>query len=159
MLELYRPSLDELWFRKRLLEDPETMSYNRAWGGTIPFPESGWPGWYDRWVAHNENKRFFRYLRNTETGDFVGEVAYHFDERLRVWLADVLVAACHRKKGYGTEALRLLCESAAANGIAVLRDNIAAGNPALSLFLKAGFTEEYRTDEYIMLEKRLHPEP
>ena len=32
---------------------------------------------------------------------------------------------------------------------------IAIDNPAAELFLKAGFTEEYRTDEIIMLKKEL----
>ena len=42
MLTLYRPKLSDLWFRQALLADEETMSYNRAWGGTIAFPEEDW---------------------------------------------------------------------------------------------------------------------
>ena len=38
-IQLYRPAPEELWFRQRLLGDPETMAYNRAYGGTIPFPQ------------------------------------------------------------------------------------------------------------------------
>ena len=43
----HRPTLQELHFRERLLSDEETMSYNAAWGGSIPFPtEAGIPaGW------------------------------------------------------------------------------------------------------------------
>ena len=37
-LTLYVPTLDDLWFRRRMLEDPETMAYNRAWGRTPTFP-------------------------------------------------------------------------------------------------------------------------
>ena len=37
-LTLYTPTLEDLWFRQRMLEDPETMAYNHAWGGTIPWP-------------------------------------------------------------------------------------------------------------------------
>lgn len=33
-LEPYRPALSDLWFRRELLADEATMSYNRAWGGT-----------------------------------------------------------------------------------------------------------------------------
>ena len=33
-LELYRPAIEDLWFRRDLLADGATMSYNRAWGGT-----------------------------------------------------------------------------------------------------------------------------
>ena len=37
MLTQHRPTLEELRFRQSMLGDPETMSYNHAWGGTIPF--------------------------------------------------------------------------------------------------------------------------
>ena len=33
--------------------------------------------------------------------------------------------------------------------------NIAIDNPAVTLFLQCGFSEEYRTDEIIMLKKQL----
>lgn len=34
----YKPKLEDLWFREAMMADPDTMSYNSAWGGTIPFP-------------------------------------------------------------------------------------------------------------------------
>ena len=37
MIELYKPTIDDLWFRERFLADEATMSYNHAWGGTNPF--------------------------------------------------------------------------------------------------------------------------
>ena len=49
MLETYKPNIDELGFRQGLMADPETMSYNDAWGGTIPFPEEDWQDWYEYW--------------------------------------------------------------------------------------------------------------
>ena len=61
-IQLYRPAPEELWFRQRLLGDPETMAYNRAYGGTIPFPQERWAPWYERWVERPEG-RFYRYLR------------------------------------------------------------------------------------------------
>ena len=39
-IELHRPSLNELSLRELMLGDEETMSYNNAWGGTVPFPMS-----------------------------------------------------------------------------------------------------------------------
>ena len=42
--------MEDLWFRKKFMSDEETMSYNHAWGGTIPFPESEWQDWYDTWL-------------------------------------------------------------------------------------------------------------
>ena len=155
MTALYKPALQDLWFRQQFMADEATMSYNHAWGGTIPFPESAWEDWYDLWLIHHEHKRFYRYLQDPETQNFVGEAAYHYDEERDIFLADVIVAAEYRGKGYGSEGLRLLCEAARAEGVEVLRDDIAVDNPAVGLFLKAGFTEEYRTDEIIMLRKDL----
>ena len=159
MLKMYEPKLEDLWFRQQFMSDEKTMSYNSAWGGTIPFPESVWKDWYDYWLIHHENKRFYRYLLNPETGTFVGEAAYHYDEEWNIWLADVIVAFQYRGRGYGRAGLELLCEAARANGVEVLRDNIAVGNPAADMFIKAGFTEEFRTNEIIMLKKTLQHEP
>ena len=159
MITTYKPTLQDLWFRQQFMADEATMSYNAAWGGTIPFPENTWKEWYDRWLIHHENKRFYRYLQDTETKEFVGEIAYHYDEEREIFLADVIVASEYRGRGYGSEGLQLLCDAAKANGVDVLRDDIAIDNPAAELFLKAGFTEEYRTDEIIMLKKNLKQSP
>ncbi len=155
MIRLYEPKLQDLWFRQQLLADEATMSYNHAWGGTIPFPETDWKAWYDHWVTGCESRRFYRYLLEDESGSFVGEIAYHHDAEREIWLADVIVSAKYRGRGYGTAGLELLCEAAAKAGIGTLRDDIAIDNPAVGLFLKAGFTEEYRTDRIIMLKKDL----
>lgn len=155
MIVLHEPSLSELWFRERFMGDPETMSYNHAWGGVIPFPREKWAGWYEHWVAGHEDKRFYRYLKDMESGLFVGEIAYHWDEDRNIWLANVIIAAEYRGRGYGTEGLRLLCRAAAEKGVDILCDDIAIDNPGVGLFLKAGFTEEYRTEEVIMLKKEL----
>lgn len=49
----------------------------------------------------------------------------------------------------------MLCEAARENGVSNLYDDIAIDNPAIKLFLKVGFCEEYRTDEVIMLKKEI----
>ncbi|MBR6917709.1 MAG: GNAT family N-acetyltransferase [Clostridia bacterium] len=148
------PKYEDLWFRRTMLEDDATMSYNRAWGGTVPFPEDEWRGWYDHWVVNHENKRYYRYVKNYDD-ELVGEIAYHFDAVLQKYIADVIIYAPYRKQGYGGRALDLLCSAAKENGIDVLYDNIAADNPAISLFLKRGFAEEYRADGIIMLKRTL----
>ena len=152
---LYTPKLEDLWFRKLFMADKETMSYNHNWGGTIPFPEEQWQDWYDYWIANPEGERFYKYLQDESNGEFVGEIAYHYDEEEQKSIADVIVHAKYRGKGFGEQGLRMLCEAAKEHGIAVLYDNIAIDNPAIKLFLKVGFYEEYRTDEIIMLKKEL----
>ena len=103
MLTFYVPKPEEMWFKQKMLADEATMSYNRAWGGTIPFPEDKWSGWYDRWIARPEGKRFYRYLKD-ENGQFVGEAAYHWDEDVPGFMADVLIYAPFRGKGHGSAA-------------------------------------------------------
>ena len=152
MIESCLPRPDELWFRQKMLADGATMAYNRAYGGTIGFPEERWPDWYERWIAHPEG-RYYRYLRESVSGEFVGEIAYHFDGEK--YLADVIVHAPYRRRGYGAAGLTLLCDAARKNGVAVLHDDIAADNPSVGLFLRCGFTVEYRTDEIVMVKKVL----
>ena len=153
MIELVIPTLEDLWFRKKLLADEETMSYNHAWGGTISFPEEKWQNWYDRWVMNHENKRYYRYLKD-ENG-FVGEIAYHYDPEYDGYVADIIIFSQYRGRGYGVQGLKLLCNAAKENGIRVLYDDIAIDNTAINLFKKQGFYEVCRTEEKIILKKDL----
>ena len=153
MIDLYVPEYEDLWFRKMFMSDEETMSYNHAWGGTIDFPEEKWTDWYDYWVKNPQTERYYRYLQNTETNEFIGEISYHFNGN--GYIAGIIVYAKHRGKGYGKVGLSLLCEAAKCAGIENLYDDIAIDNPAISLFLDMGFCEEYRTNEIVMLKKNL----
>ena len=155
MLILYKPFFGELWFRKQLLEDPETMSYNRAWGGTVAFPRERWREWYEKWISPGETDRMYRYLLLPGSGRFVGEIARHLDAGSGRHLADVIIYAPCRGRGFGRDGLRLLCGEARESGLKELWDDIAADNPAVKLFLKEGFTEVCRTDECITLKKKL----
>lgn len=152
-MKLYKPKLEELYFREIMLNDERTMSYNRAYGGTIAFPKDKWQSWYDRWVINHENKRFYRYLKVNDT--FIGNVAYHYDEERRIYITEVIIYAPYRGNGYGYKGLLLLCDVAKDNGISELYDDIAIDNPAISLFIKCGFEEIEKTDEYILVKKRL----
>ena len=151
---LHQPEYEELYFRRDLLADAETMAYNHAYGGIIDFPKEKWAGWYRRWVSEPD-RRFYRYLKIDETGEFVGEAAYHYDAELGEYLSDVVVAAQYRRKGYGIQGLTLLCEAAKKNGITRLCDNIAVDNPSVHMFFKAGFRKRGRNDECILVEKEL----
>ena len=153
MVEFYLPQPEELWFKEAMLADGATMAYNHAYGGTIPFPRGRWAAWYDKWLVHHENKRFYRYL--CADGAFVGEAAYHLDEARQIFLADVIVFAPYRGKGYGRAALMMLCAEARARGVKTLYDEIAADNSAAALFMACGFREVSRTDAEILLEKEL----
>ena len=153
-LTLYRPELEDLTWRENWLNDPETMSYNHAYGGTIPFPRERWAGWYDRWIEA-EKGCYYRYLRLGDSGEFVGNVSYHYNEEYGEYMCEVLISAQYRGKGFGRQGLALLCEAAKANGVERLLDNIAIDNPAAAMFLRGGFRERGRTDEFVFLVKDL----
>lgn len=152
-LALHVPTIEELWFRQKMMADPETMAYNRAWGGTIPWPQEAWPAWFDHWIARPEGERFYRYLKDEETGAFVGEIAYHWDREADMCLANVIVFAPHRGRGFGRAGLRLLCEAAKAQGVDVLFDDMARDNPAMDLFLSEGFELVEEREKIILLKK------
>ena len=84
-----------------------------------------------------------------------GGIAYHLDPEQGIYLADVIVHAKHRGKGYGKEGLALLCRAAKDNGLGELYDNIAAGNPSIRLFLNMGFSVVDTAEDIIMLKKVL----
>jgi len=155
MIELVKPGLEDLDFRQSLLADRETMSYNDAWGGTIPFPREAWEPWHRAWLEAPEYKRYYRYLYDTAIQTFTGEAAYHYDARRRIHICSVIVLNKYRNRGYGTAAIRLLCEAAKSNGVSALYDDIAADNPSFHLFLKCGFTIDYQDDRVVMVKKNL----
>lgn len=153
MLEFYQPQIRDLWFKAQMMGDAQTMSYNHAYGGTIPFPKERWADWYDRWIANHNGKRFYRYLRAEDA--FVGEAAYRFDEERQKYIADVVIFAPHRGKGFGRGGLLLLCQAAREAGIDELYDDIAIDNPSVALFFKCGFVEVLRTEDFILVKKEL----
>ena len=120
-LTLHVPSIREMEYRQKLLADPDTMSYNAgqpfmadgydAATGCIDFPITDWRYWRDVWLWH-EPSRFSAYIRNEETGEFVGEGCYYYDMETDRHGVGVIIEAKHRHQGYGTEALRLLIEKA-----------------------------------------------
>jgi len=120
----------------------------------LVFPKEKWYDWYDFWIVNHENKRYYKYLKDN-AGNFVGEIAYHYDSIRNIYIAEVLVYAPYREKGYGRCGLELLCCAAKNNGVKTLYDDIAIDNPAIKMFLNHGFIEEYRTKQIIMLRKEL----
>ena len=152
MLEVVKPELEDLWFRESMMADIETMSYNDAWGGTIPFPKEDWEEWYTLWVRNSGQERYYRYLKDDANKVFVGEISYHFDKLRNIYICDVIIKAEFRKQGFGTQGIQLLCEAAKANGVEALYDNIAADNSSAHLFLKNGFSIEFQNDEILMVK-------
>lgn len=154
MIKLVKPTLEDMWFRKSLMADEKTMSYNAKWGGTIPFPKEEWEQWYEVWVRNSGQEHFYRYLHDEEMG-FVGEIAYHYDRTRDIYICDVIVMAKYRNNGFGSEGIKLICDAAKENGVTVLYDDIAADNPSYKLFIKNGFEIDYKNDEVVMVKREL----
>ena len=155
VLRLVRPAPEELDYRRSLLADPATMSYNAKWGGTVSFPTERWAEWYQKWVQTDDKTYFYRYLYAEDAKGFVGEAAYHYDAEYRAHMVSIIIEGRRRGRGYGREGLRLLMEAAKTNGVAKLCDSIAIDNPAIALFLSMGFAETWRNGDVIMLERML----
>ena len=107
-LSLHIPSYDELWYRQRLMQDPDTMSYNRGYDlrisgydpktGCIAFPESEWEGWYAFFIGR-EPLRFYAYIVRESDGAFLGEVNLHRPPEANPTEMGIVIEACHRGKG------------------------------------------------------------
>lgn len=120
-LHLHVPKLSELWYRKKLLEDPETMSYNRGYDldldgydketGCIAFPKAEWKKSHE-YLVENEPQCFYAYLVSTENGEFVGDVNVHKSAEHDWYEMGIAIEARHRGKGYASEGLRLLLSHA-----------------------------------------------
>lgn len=118
MIQLYVPKPEDLWFRQKLLGDPESMSYNRGYEldiptyhkdtGCIDFPKEAWEGWYSRWVGA-EPERFYAYLRD---GDFLGEVNLYETDGPGVYEMGIVLHSSQRGKGYARAGMALLLDHA-----------------------------------------------
>lgn len=150
-MKLYKPQLEDLWFRQEMMEDEATMAYNHAYGGTIAFPKDKWKEWYKRYMF--DDSKFYSYIMDGD--NFVGTMSYRYDERDKIYKISILIHAKYRGKGYGDFALKSLCKIAKENDVKELYDDIAIDNSSINLFLKNGFVEDFRTDEFIMVKKVL----
>ena len=85
-LTLHVPAYDELWYRRKLSEDPATMGYNKGYDlpfagydretGCIAFPPSEWADWYAYFIGQ-EPRRYYAYIVREQDGAFLGEVNLH----------------------------------------------------------------------------------
>ena len=114
-LTLHVPSYNDLWYREKLLNDPETMSYNRGYApwdgyhadtGCIDFPKSEWREWYEYFIGH-EPERWYAYV-TLGNGTWIGEVNVHGNGIAGHYDMGIVLEAKYRGKGYAKEALSLL---------------------------------------------------
>ena len=148
-LALRVPRLDELWYRERLLADPETMRYNRGYRldfpgyhddtGCIDFPRDQWERWHT-WFCQGKPERYYAYVVRAD-GAFLGEVNLHRNVSGDWYDMGIVLEAVHRGCGYAAEALRLLLKEAFDRlGAKEVRNDFERDRvSALKAHLSAGF--------------------
>ena len=156
LLELYVPQIKDLWFRQKMLSDPETMAYNANYDmdfegyhkdtGCIDFPESKWNEWHEYWCGEQNNadsERFYAYVVRPSDGAFIGEVNYHYVPDKDWWDIGIVIYAPYRGNGYSVPALWLLVAQAFGCGHAVRLHNAFETDrtAALKCHLKVGFRD------------------
>jgi len=145
-LELHIPKNNDLDYRRYLIADEATMSYNLGYGdgGTGVYRQSQEQvqRWWQSW---QERGNYYAYVLRVSDDTFVGEVSIHFpDETFKsegVGRISVVIQDRYRRQGYGEEALRLLVDLAFVElGLKRLLDDIPPDRKsAIRIFERIGF--------------------
>ncbi|MFI3307390.1 MAG: GNAT family N-acetyltransferase [Mycoplasmatota bacterium] len=140
MIELYIPKTKDMWYKKKIQEDPLTMSYNSGWDvsydgynyndGTINLPLESYIKNYEN------NNNFFAYIIDTEKNQFIGYCNYFINEKTNI---GILIEAQHRNKGYSKKALMLLIKQAKKDGIKEIYDTFENNREKTNIFYDLGF--------------------
>lgn len=151
-LYLHIPSYEELWYRQKIMQDPDTMSYNKGYDmdfegydkttGCISFPEWEWADWYAYFIGQ-EPLRFYAYIVRKSDGAFIGEVNVHRNPNASWYEMGIVLEAKYREKGYAATSLWLLLRHAfeEMNADAVRNDFEEERSAAVQAHLSAGFTK------------------
>lgn len=149
-LFLHIPAYDELWYRQKIMQDPDTMSYNKDYDldfegydkatGCMAFPEQEWADWYAYFIGQ-EPQRFYAYIAREADGAFIGEVNVHRNPNARWYEMGIVIEAKYRGRGYAADSLWLLLQHAfeEMNADAVHNDFEAERSAAVQTHLAAGF--------------------
>ncbi|MDE6107925.1 MAG: GNAT family N-acetyltransferase [Oscillospiraceae bacterium] len=151
-LELYIPKIEDMAFRREMMETPTTMAYNAGWNvsysgyhpdtGCIDFPRSEWAVTHAR-LTGNMPHSFYAYLRERSSGAFMGEVNFQASSDGPWAEIGVVLHAPYKGRGYGRAALELLVETAFVDcGVPALRNTFEPErSAALAIHRAVGFRE------------------
>lgn len=159
-IKLHVPEYSELWYRRQLLSDPDTMSYNKGCSisfegydkttGCIDFPENKWQEWYRQWTSLTD--RFYAYIVLNDK--FIGEVNLRRDTGSDPYEdkydMGIVIEHPYRGNGYAHTAMALLLEEAfeEVGAASVCNEFESFRTAALRLHLNAGFSVD-SDDGYI----------
>lgn len=154
-VKLHIPNESELEYRRHLISDKETMSYNIGYGDdstgcyyqTIEQVQE----WYKNW--NNGTDNYYAYIIRKEDNIPIGEVDIHWSGYCQKYIIGIVIEAKYRGKDYAEEALNLLCDIAF-NELKLNKiydDFPATRIAAEKVFSKIGFIRE--DDEFVVLTK------
>lgn len=154
-IELHIPNENELEYRRHLISDKDTMSYNVGYGddGTGCYYQSikQVSDWYKNWNKETDN--FYAYIIRKEDNAPIGEVDIHWSGYCKRHIIGIVIEAKYRGRGYAEKALNLLCD-VAFNELKL--DKIYDDFPVTRIsaektFSKVGFIRE--DEEFVVLTK------
>ncbi len=145
-LRLHIPDLSELWYRQKLLSDPDTMYFNRTSdsSGCIDFAEDGFSDWYKYWIK-GFPMRYYAYIVRISDGSFIGELWLYKNDIVGFYedyyKMGIIIENKFRRVGYGREALELLLDVAFCELGAASVNNFFESyrSEALKVHLNSGF--------------------
>lgn len=154
-IELHIPKGNELKYRRHLISDKETMSYNIGYGddstGCYYQSIEQVQEWYKNW--NNGTDNYYAYIIRKEDNIPIGEVDIHWSGYCQKYIIGIVIEAKYRGKGYSEKALSLLCDVAfnELNLDKIYDDFPATRTAAEKVFSKIGFIRE--DDEFVVLTK------
>ena len=163
MIKLVKPKVPDLWFRELCMADEKTMAYNAGFDvhydgyhfdtGCIDFPKEKWEEWHKQ--TYSDRKKFYAYIMDENTGEFVGYVNFHKDSDGKYSMG-IVIHSKFRGRGYMRPAIRLLLAKAKSRRIKYIYDTIPfSRDRALKVFLDMGFeiTKEFDVKIFNRYEK------
>lgn len=163
-VNLQVPALEDLWFRRELLNDERTMEYNAGYKldvlgydyntGCIDFPRENWENWFNNKVKNNNF--FYAYIVDIETNAYIGETNFSINSNGTASMG-IVIKAEYRNQGYMQPALAELIKEAKRRGVDLTNDVPKSRESALKGFKKAGFicVGEYEQQKFGKPEKVL----
>lgn len=149
-VRLRRPELEDLAYIRKLWADPDTM---KEVGGPIVMDEKRARRWFEKMLdPGSPGDRYFLIVNRDNLP--VGEASFNrFDPGTKTAELNLKIEACHRFKGYGPEAVRLILEYFFGSfGGQVMADPIAPDNiQGRKALMSFGFEHDpSRTDVFML---------
>lgn len=158
-IELYTPSVNELWFRQECMSDSKTMSYNAGYDvsydgyhyetGCIDFPNEKWEAWFQDKMK-NPNF-FYAYILDKDSNNFVGYVNFNLNPETKKATMGIVIKNEYRGQGYMKPAMLLLIQCATRKQVKSLTDTVPESRKhALKVFYDLGFNKmrEFKSNKF-----------